>query len=172
MYDFKDNYQDALIINRLNGSRLSVRDGSVREGAQVIEVRSSGYDKEKYDYPQRWNIKKVGEEGGHNIVHIEISDGKGNTFRLDAGTDKPSHIDENDKLFIKKPDDHSDRQKWKLWVDFSAVSILHQLAPKVDPTRAITLQNNFGNPWDEVVLSRSLSSADRLWYFNDHKETH
>lgn len=97
-----------------------------------------------------------GRGWGYHIVTIENKDSNGNTFCLDVGTDKPN-ADET-KVVLKKPDG-SERQKWLLWVDFAAESILHQLAPRVDGSLVMSAQGNFGGPWDHVVLSTSLSES-------------
>lgn len=161
MLEYKDDYKNALIINRLNGGRITTNTGSLAEGVEIHIARSSVYDK---DYPQRWNIQKVGEKANYHVVRIEQSDNNGNTFCLDAGTDKPQA---DQSVVMLKKADGSDRQKWLLWVDFAAESILHQLAPLVDGSLVMTAQGNFGGAWDRVVLSRTLSSVDRLWYFNE-----
>lgn len=79
-------YEDSLVLHRLNGGRLSVRDGSLVDGKHIIVTRYSAYDK---TYPQRWNTVKVGEdEYGNDIIRIEQSNQNG-TFRVDVGSDDP-----------------------------------------------------------------------------------
>lgn len=154
-------YQDALIINRLNGGRLSVRGGSLADGAQAIVVRYSTYDK---SYPQRWNTVKVGEDDhGNDIVRIEKSNESG-TFCMDVGSDSPEAA-ANSYVRVKEADG-SDRQKWRIWEDVAVEGSLVKLVSHVDTTVEMCVQD-YGGDWDLVVLNRQLSSVDRLWYFND-----
>lgn len=87
LLEYRDEYEDALIVNRLNGGRITVYGGSLADGAHITIARSSVYDQ---NYPQRWDIKKVGEAGGYNIVCIEKSDDSGNAFCIDVGSDEPT----------------------------------------------------------------------------------
>jgi hypothetical protein len=160
VYEYKDNYKDALIVNRLNSGRLSVLDGALVDGAQIIWVRHSEWEKNR---PQRWTINKVGQEGGYHIAHIERSDNHGGTLRMALDADKPQ-VDSS-RVKLKTPND-SDLQKWMFRADYGAESILHELVPYVDNALAMTVQGFEGN-WGHIILSRMFSSADRLWYFDD-----
>ena len=136
------------------------------DGSPITVARWSTYDT---SHPQRWTTRKVGQdEHGSDLIVIEQSDGNG-TFRVDVG-DNPKAA-ENHNVLLKKAD-NSERQKWRVWRDYAGgESKLVKLVPYVDATLSVTLQNHTGQ-WDYVVLSRDISSVDRLWYFNDlaHKE--
>ncbi|GAB2746027.1 hypothetical protein GCM10027174_19900 [Salinifilum aidingensis] len=158
-------YQDALVLNRLNGGRLSVYGGGLADGRSIIVTRYSNWDTTR---PQRWNTVKVGEdEYGNDIIHIEQSDDN-ETFRVDVGNDDPD-ADGNHAL-LKQAND-SDRQKWRVWRDVAGEGHLVKLCSHVDTSVVLCVQD-YGGTWDYVVRNREISSADRLWYFNDraHKD--
>lgn len=156
----------ALLVNRLNGSRLAVHASALRDGAPVISVRYTSMDKN----PQRWTTRKVGEEGSWAVIHIEISDGS-NTFRLDAGSNEPK-VDPGSQAVIKKPD-NSDRQKWCVreeWrsAEWRGVQLLN-FAPYLNTGAGLGLRDDFGHHvYDEAVLVRNFSSTNQLWYWNHH----
>lgn len=158
--DVGHEYKDTLIVNRLNGGRLTVKDGALVDGGHIIVVRYSKWDK---SHPQRWTVKKVGEENGWDIVAIEQSDDKGNTFRVDVGSNDPE-AGEGSFVRIKKADD-SDRQKWWFGKDRGGTG-MEKLIPYVDSNLSMTVRR-FGEDWEYVVLEKFFSSVDRLWYFND-----
>ncbi|GAB3284411.1 hypothetical protein GCM10027563_16240 [Parasphingorhabdus pacifica] len=158
-------HEDALVLNRLNGGRLSVRDGSLVDGKHIIVTRYSAYDE---TYPQRWNTVKVGEDAyGRDIIHIEQSDENG-TFRVDVGSDDPKA--DATPVLLKKADE-SDRQKWHVWNDVAGEGRLVKLCSHVD-TSVVMCVYDYGGYWDLVVRNREISSVDRLWYFNEraHKD--
>jgi hypothetical protein len=63
--------------------------------------------------------------------------------------------------------ERSDEQKWRLAVDYATESVLHQLTPHTDRSLAASAQDIGNLSWGNVILSRSSSSVELLWYFND-----
>lgn len=153
--------ENALLVNRLNSSRLAVHGSSLSDGAYVISVRYTSHDKN----PQRWTTKKIGEESGGvgwTIVHIEISDGD-KTYRLDAGSDEPE-VDPGSQVRIAEPNG-SDQQKWCVRED--AWSNALNFAPYLNRGAGLGLRDHFGNhSHDEAVLVRNFSGNNQLWYWN------
>lgn len=151
--------ENALLVNRLNGSRLAVNRSSLSDGAYVVSVRYTNYD----NYPQRWTTRKVGEDGGWTIIRIEISDPSG-TYCLDVGSDDPE-VDPRSQVRIKKPD-ASDRQKWRVREDWRGDRLLN-FAPYLNRGAGLGLRDDFGHrAYDEAVLVRNFSSNNQLWYWN------
>lgn len=151
--------ENALLVNRLNSSRLAVYGSSLRDGRYVISVRYTSND----NNPQRWTTRKLGEEGGWTIVRIEISDST-NTFCLDVDTDDPE-VGPASQARIRKPDG-SDRQKWcvrKEWMDTGLLNF----APYLNRGAGLGLRDDFGHhSYDEAVLVRNFSATNQLWYWN------
>jgi hypothetical protein len=156
-----------LIVNRLNGSRLTVQGGRCFDGALICSVRYATYD----NYPQRWTTRKIGEVDYWTVCHVEITqDGK--TFRLDAGSDEPK-ISLASQPILKEPDD-SDRQKWCFRPDWSGGGAhLMNIAPYLNRSAGLGLKDDFGQEWTEAALVRNFSTTEQLWYFNagDYKDS-
>ncbi len=157
--------ETALLVNRLNSSRLAVYGSGLSDGSYVISVRYTSNDKN----PQRWTTHKVGEEGGTTVIRIEISDGD-NTFCLDSGSDEPE-VSPASQVRIKKPDG-SDRQKWYVREDWRGTKLLN-FAPYLNWGAGLGLRDDFGHhSYDEAVLVRNFSATNQLWYWNhnDYKD--
>jgi hypothetical protein len=149
----------ALLVNRLNGSRLAVNGSSLSDGASVISVRYTDLDK----YPQRWTTRKLGEEGGWTVLRIEISDAD-TTYCLDVGSDDPQ-VSVSSQAKIAKADG-SDRQKWCVREDWRGAELLN-FAPYLNTGAGLGLRDDFGHHYyDEAVLVRNFSSTNQLWYWN------
>lgn len=151
----------ALLINRLNGSRLAAANTSLQDGLHVVAVRYTRHDQN----PQRWTCTKLGEENQWTVVRFEITDGS-NTFCLDSGESPEIGYTGDDWLRIKTPDD-SDRQKWLIREDWAETKHVFNIAPYLNTSCGVSLKDNFGNlSHDEVVLARNFSSLNQLWYWN------
>lgn len=153
------NADNALLVNRLNGSRLAVYGRNLRDDAYVISVRYTSND----ENPQRWTTRKVGEEGGWTVMRVEISDGD-RTFCLDAGSDDPK-VDPNSQARIKEPDG-SDRQKWCFRDELFGTGLIN-IAPYLNRSAGLSLKDHFGHhSYDEAVLVRNWSTTNQLWYWS------
>ncbi|MFI0777117.1 hypothetical protein [Streptomyces sp. NPDC021212] len=156
-----------LMVNRLNGSLLTVQGGKCFDGARICSVRYATYD----HYPQRWTTRKIGEVGGWTVCHVEISEG-GETFRLAVDSDEPK-ISLASQPLLKEPDD-SDRQKWCFRSDWSGGGAhLMNVAPYLNRSAGLGLRDDFGLEWTEAALVRNFSTIEQLWYFNagDYKDS-
>lgn len=158
-YSNYEEGENALLVNRLNGSRLAVGRSSLADGAPVVSVRYTSMD----DYPQRWTTQKIGELGQSTIARIEISNSD-ETYCLDVDSEDPE-VSPSSQARVRKPDG-SDRQKWLIREEAWGTNLIN-IAPYQNRGAGLSLKDHFGHHrYDEAVLVRNFSTTNQLWYWN------
>ncbi|GII87805.1 hypothetical protein Ssi03_57950 [Sphaerisporangium siamense] len=141
------------LINRTDGSRVAVLSDSLGEGAQIISLRSPGWQYKSV----KWTYTSNADE---SIVIKNVYTNK----CLQPSTAAPKAGD----TIVVRTCDGSDAQNWTYrWEETGGASAnWFSLRPKGSPGLAITLAVYQGSgSWNTLYLDRDQNSNDRLWRF-------
>ncbi|XVQ88871.1 RICIN domain-containing protein [Microbispora siamensis] len=142
------------IINKMDGSRMSLSGDAVAEGTRAVTLRAPTIQHRS----ARWTITE--KDDGFLVIKNEVA-GK----CLQPASGAPNAGD----TLVVKTCDGSPLQDWSRRDEVSETNVNTEwgsLRPRTNTSLAITLQTyEASGTWDHIYLDQDQNSSDRLWHF-------